>query len=118
MKLLCEHIVVEAKALGFDKIGFASAESDTKATSRLDQFLTNNYHGSMAWMSETAQRRSNPQKLWPEARSIIMLAMNYGPENDPLADRGSIVVACPISQKRNFRKHIDCWVRDNAPSKL
>jgi epoxyqueuosine reductase len=44
----------------------------------------------MAWMEETLERRASPSVLWPEARSIVMLAMNYGPETNPLeglADR-------------------------------
>ena len=40
----------------------------------------------MIWMEETVERRLNPQNLWPECRSVIMLAMNYGPETDPLAN--------------------------------
>lgn len=40
-------------------------------------------HGSMDWMSETLDRRSAPQTLWPEVGSVIMLAMNYGPDIDP-----------------------------------
>jgi epoxyqueuosine reductase len=39
----------------------------------------------MEWMAETAERRSNPRALWPDARSVVMLGMNYGPEDDPLA---------------------------------
>jgi epoxyqueuosine reductase len=39
----------------------------------------------MDWMAETAARRADPRVLWPEARSIIMLAMNYAPDGDPLA---------------------------------
>jgi len=39
----------------------------------------------MDWMATTAQRRSDPRALWPQARSIIMLGMNYGPDGDPLA---------------------------------
>lgn len=38
----------------------------------------------MAWMEETLDRRTDPRVLWPEARSAIVLAMNYGPESDPL----------------------------------
>ena len=39
----------------------------------------------------------DPLVLWPEARSVIMLGMNYGPDVDPRAilaqrDRGAISV--------------------------
>ena len=40
---------------------------------------------TMAWLADTAERRSSPTALWPEVRSIVMLGMNYGPESDPLA---------------------------------
>ncbi len=51
----------------------------------------------MAWMAETIARRVDPKTLWPEARSVVMLALNYGPAVDPLAalerkDRGAISV--------------------------
>ena len=51
----------------------------------------------MAWMAETFARRVEPKALWPEARSVVMLALNYGPAVDPLAalerkDRGAISV--------------------------
>ncbi len=39
----------------------------------------------MDWLAATQTRRSNPRKLWPDAASIILLGMNYGPGNDPLA---------------------------------
>jgi epoxyqueuosine reductase len=39
----------------------------------------------MAWMQETFARRADPRTLWPEVRSIVMLAINYGPSDDPLA---------------------------------
>lgn len=38
----------------------------------------------MAWMAETAERRADPAVLWPDARSIIMLGLNYGPDENPL----------------------------------
>ena len=51
----------------------------------------------MGWMADTAERRGAPRSLWPEVRSVVMLGMNYGPEDDPLAtlaqgDRGTISV--------------------------
>lgn len=39
----------------------------------------------MGWMEETLERRGDPRVLWPEVRSVLMLAMNYGPDGDPLA---------------------------------
>ena len=37
----------------------------------------------MAWMAETRDRRADPRILWPEVRAVIMLAVNYGPLEDP-----------------------------------
>jgi epoxyqueuosine reductase len=67
------------------------------APERLRQFLTDGAHGDMDWMATTAARRGDPRALWPEARSVIMLGTNYGPDHDPLAileqrDRGAISV--------------------------
>ena len=48
-------------------------------------------------MAETAERRADPRTLWPEVRSVILLGLNYGPAENPLAelarkDRGYISV--------------------------
>ncbi len=56
-----------------------------EAAERLKTWLAAGHHGDMAWMAETAERRSDPRKLWPGVRSVILLGMNYGPEDDPLA---------------------------------
>ena len=39
----------------------------------------------MAWMATTRDRRADPSVLWPEARTVIALGANYGPDDDPLA---------------------------------
>src|ERR671932_439350 len=64
---------------------------------RLRAWLAQDHHGSMDWMAGTAERRADPRALWPEIRSIVMLGLNYGPADDPLAalarpDRGAISV--------------------------
>jgi epoxyqueuosine reductase len=38
----------------------------------------------MAWMAETFERRADPQKLMPDAKSVVMLGLNYGPDANPL----------------------------------
>eukprot|EP00903_Cladosiphon_okamuranus_P000944 g942.t1 len=73
----------KADRLGFDDVRIAAADSIPQAGQRLKDFLNKGYHGSMGWMAETSERRSAPAALWPEVRSVIMLAMNYGPDDRP-----------------------------------
>jgi epoxyqueuosine reductase len=56
-----------------------------EAKARLERFIADGAHGDMIWMAETAMRRASPSALWPDVRSVIMLGMNYGPDEDPLA---------------------------------
>ncbi|GAA0780228.1 tRNA epoxyqueuosine(34) reductase QueG [Roseibium denhamense] len=73
----------KARSLGFDDIKFARADSIPDAGERLHHFVDLGYHGTMAWMADTAERRSSPQNLWPDVQTVIMLAMNYGPGDAP-----------------------------------
>ena len=59
------------------------------AAGRLREFLAGGAHGDMAWLAAHAERRGAPRVLWPEARSIVMLGVNYGPQDDPLALLGA-----------------------------
>ena len=52
---------------------------------RLGTWLAEGRQGSMEWMADRADERADPARLWPEVRSIILLGMNYGPAEDPLA---------------------------------
>jgi epoxyqueuosine reductase len=68
-----------------------------QARERLAEFLADGYHGSMEWLEDRVEWRSDPEALWPEARSVIMLGQNYGPDHDPRdhfahTDRGLISV--------------------------
>ncbi|MEL6734512.1 MAG: tRNA epoxyqueuosine(34) reductase QueG [Pseudomonadota bacterium] len=87
----------EAKALGFDQVGIVPAHGHEDLKPRLEAFVKAGHHGTMEWMQDTLVRRSHPQNLWSEAQSIIVLAMNYGPETNPLdslehSDRGTVSV--------------------------
>lgn len=86
-----------ARDLGFDVLGVVDLADMEDRTPLLAEFLRLGRHGSMGWMEETAARRGHPRHLWPDARSAIVLGMNYGPGQDPrgtlaLADRGTISV--------------------------
>jgi epoxyqueuosine reductase len=52
---------------------------------RLREFLAAGAHGDMDWMAAKADRRGDPRALWPDVRSIVILGVNYGPQDDPLA---------------------------------
>ena len=90
-----QEIRAKAAELGFVACGFARADAATGAGDALRMWLADGRHGEMAWMEERAGQRASPQALWPDARSVIALAMSYGPAVDPLAlagarDRGRI----------------------------
>ena len=70
---------------GFDAVGVTKPDAVPEAKARLQRFLSQGAHGDMVWMASTAERRASPSALWPDVRSVIMLGMNYGPDQDPLA---------------------------------
>lgn len=87
----------EARRAGFDAVAITTPGAIPQAPARLADFVAAGYHGSMGWIAETLERRADPSVLWPEVRSIVVLAMNYGPDHDPRAlqqrtDRGAISV--------------------------
>lgn len=92
-----DAIRAQALSLGFDSCRFTAAQAEPGLAERLRDWLAIGAHGDMGWMAETADRRASPTALWPEAKSIVMLGMNYGPSADPLAalekrDAGAISV--------------------------
>ena len=82
---LATRLKARARTEGFDDIRIARVSDDPLQARRLDAFIAKGHHGTMSWMPETAARRGSPSALWPEARSAIVLAQNYGPDMDPLA---------------------------------
>ncbi len=73
------------RAQGFDVVRIAAPDSVPATAERLRAFLAAGHHGEMEWLATTAHRRATPRGLWPDARSVVMLGLNYGPEADPLA---------------------------------
>ncbi len=92
-----EAIRGQALAMGFDAVGFTAARLAAAARADLGEYLARGYHGDMGWLAQTAVRRGDPQALWPEAKSVVVLGLNYAPDDDPLAaaadaERGAISV--------------------------
>lgn len=91
------QIIEKALSLGFNQAGITHPAALGDAAQRFQEFLEAKRYGDMTWMTEKVDRRSAPTTLWPEVKSIIMLAMNYGPDYDPMEnlnkpDTGNISV--------------------------
>ncbi|MGB3317354.1 MAG: tRNA epoxyqueuosine(34) reductase QueG, partial [Albidovulum sp.] len=108
---------------GFSAVGFCAPGAIPEATGRLAAFVAAGRHGQMGWMEERMGWRGDPAALWPEARTVIMLAEAYTPEADPLAvlempDRAA--VSC-YAQGRDYHdlvkkrlKRVGRWLIDAA----
>jgi epoxyqueuosine reductase len=81
----------------------------------------------MDWLERNADRRGDPHRIWPDGRSIVMLGINYGPDEDPLLVlqqrmRGAISV---YAQGDDYHevikprlKKLGRWLIDNAGGEI
>ena len=101
---ICAKMKLKALEEGFSKVGICAPDAVPEAAGRLRAFLEAGHHGQMAWMAEREAWRGSAAALWPEARSVIMLAEVYTPEGDPLAvlaQRGLAAVSA-YAQGRDY----------------
>jgi epoxyqueuosine reductase len=94
---LALRLKARAEEEGFSACGICAPDAIPEAAGRLAAFVAAGWHGRMRWMAERMGWRGSPAALWPEARSVVMLAEVYTPEEDPLAvlgrrDRGAVSV--------------------------
>jgi len=73
-----------SRALGFDCIGVTDPAAIGDAGKHFVEFLASGAHGDMDWLASRPERRTDPRGLWPDVRSVIMLGVNYGPDENPL----------------------------------
>ena len=78
-------LVDQALAEGFVACRVCRPDAVPDVPDRLEAFVRDGFHGQMSWMADRMTWRGNPAALWPEARSVIMLAESYAPKHDPLA---------------------------------
>jgi epoxyqueuosine reductase len=96
-RMIKAEIRDEALTLGFDAVGFASAVADPRDRAALARFVKAGHHGDMDWMARDDGRRGDPKALMADAKTVIVLGVNYGPGLDPMAvtamtERGAISV--------------------------
>lgn len=74
---LSEKIKQKALEIGFHKIGIVRAEPLREDGERLNEWLAGNFHGAMQWMEREPEKRADPRLLFPGAKSIVVVALNY-----------------------------------------
>ncbi len=79
------RLISQALSEGFSKARVTRPDAVPELAARLAAFVAADRHGQMGWMAERMEWRGNPAVLWPEARSVLMLAEVYTPAGDPLA---------------------------------
>ncbi|MCV2873991.1 tRNA epoxyqueuosine(34) reductase QueG [Defluviimonas sp. WL0050] len=123
MSDLKARLVERALAEGFSAVGLCAPDAIPEAAGRLADFVAAGRHGQMSWMAERMGWRGDPAALWPEARTVIMLAEAYTPEGDPLAvleEPGVAAVSC-YAQGRDYHdlvkkrlKRVGRWLIEAA----
>ncbi|WP_420857935.1 tRNA epoxyqueuosine(34) reductase QueG [Marivivens marinus] len=113
-----------AREAGFAAMGICRPDSVPQIAGRLQDFVDKGRHGQMGWMAERMHWRGNPSALWPEARSVIMLAEPYTPDHDPLEilDRPDRAAISVYAQNRDYHdivkkrlKRVGRWLLEQAP---
>ncbi len=74
---LTSEIRSHGLSIGIDKIGIVPAMPLEVESRRLTDWLGRNYHGEMSWMAREPEKRTDPRLLLPNARSVIVAAVNY-----------------------------------------
>ena len=68
-----------AQSLGFDYCGIAKAVKLDEDARRLENWLNKGFNGTMSYMNNYFDLRTDPSKLVPGAKSVITLLLNYFP---------------------------------------
>ena len=106
----------KARALGFDACRVTSADPPDEAGARLAAWVADGAHGDMDWMAETLARRVDPRALMPDAKTLIMLGLNYGPSGDPLAalEREDVGAVSVYGRNRDYHDVIKGRLKELA----
>lgn len=74
---ISQEIRGEALRLGFDAVGFAKAELAPFIGQELKEFCQAGHYGDMGWLETSKDVRAHPKNLWPQAKSVVALALSY-----------------------------------------
>ena len=75
--ILAQHIKDRALFEGFNKVGIVGAQALEAEGRRLNEWLARGFHGEMSWMARDVHKRIDPREIFPQARSVVVIALNY-----------------------------------------
>ncbi len=102
---LKRFLIEKAQDLGFDEIRVSKAEFMEEEARRLDDWLNNNHQGEMSYLENHFEKRVDPTKLVPGAKSVISLLFNYYPHQElPSEDNYKIARYAYGKDYHNFIK--------------
>ncbi|MGI9547491.1 MAG: tRNA epoxyqueuosine(34) reductase QueG [Flavobacteriaceae bacterium] len=85
-KIHTQFIKTEAKRLGFLSCGISKAEFLEEEAPKLEKWLKEGMQGEMQYMENHFDKRLDPRKLVPGAKSVVSLLYNYYPEQTQRTD--------------------------------
>jgi epoxyqueuosine reductase len=99
---LALQIKQQARELGFDLVGITGATPPPHAD-QFQQWLRDDFHGEMAYLERNAAKRVEPQKALRDARSVIVVGVNYGveaavPSGDPVKPAAGTAATTPAGR--------------------
>ena len=77
LSVFSKRIKEKARSLGCDMVGIVPADALTDEREKLEEWLSRGFHGEMRWMERDREKRTNPRVLFPCARSVVVVAVNY-----------------------------------------
>jgi epoxyqueuosine reductase len=100
---ITEQIKQTALELGFDLVGITDASPvDREQVIRLLGWLDAGYAGRMTWLHSNLEKRTDPAKLLPGAKSVIVVALNYKP-----AQQKTHAKTAPMGRVAQFAQYDD-----------
>ncbi len=91
-----------AKELGFSFCGISKAEFLASEAPKLEEWLKREYHGKMGYLDNHFDKRLDPTKLVPGAKSVISLVYNYFPNNTYQTDDRPKIAKYAYGQDYHF----------------
>ena len=104
--LSSEDIKNQARILGFSDCGIAKVRCLEEQREHLDSWLSASYNAEMTYMERNKDKRLNPSLLVDEAKSVVVVLLNYYPQKDFLVE------GQPIISKYAYGKDYHIVVKD------